>query len=135
MPVEDIRIKEIYSRAPYDTLVRFVGNNIVRIATIRELLEAYSIDEIAEYGKLILYPITNITEQQKQQLEDIAEGRFSKIGYFRGMEKMWLDDVTRMVDLLKQWHVDYNDLIPRNMAVDANESNAYETYISDIDLK
>lgn len=129
MPVDNLKIKEICNRVPYNTLMEFVEDNNVYIAPVGELVEKYSLEELVEYGKLILYPLSSINEDQQKQLQDILNCSYSKTGYFKNAERVWLDDITKVIDLLYEWHIDFNDLIIRNKAIDATESQAYEKYV------
>ena len=132
MPVDNLRYKEICSRIPYDTLVEFTDNNEVRIATIKELMESHSLSEIEEYGKLILYPLSSLNDSQKQELgQAMYNSMLMMCGYFKNYKEneVWLEDMTIVTDKLYEWHIDFNDMVIRNMAIDATKTDAYERYI------
>ena len=132
MPVDNIRYKEICSRIPYDTLVEFTDNNEVRIATIKELMESHSLEEIAEYGKLILYPLSSLNNSQKQELGQAMYNSMLMIcGYFKNYKEneVWLVDMTIVTDKLYEWNIDFNDMVVRGIAIDATKTDAYERYI------
>lgn len=129
MPIDNLKLKEICNRIPYKTLMEFVDNTSVIIAPVSELIEKYPLEELVEYGKLILYPISYIKERQQQELQEILNCSYSKTGYFKDAERVWLDDITKVVDLLYEWHIDFNDLIQNNKALNALENDAYINYI------
>lgn len=132
MPVDNIQYKEICSRIPYNTLVEFTDNNEVRIATIKELMESHSLEEITEYGKLILYPLSSLNDSQKQELGQAMYNSMLMIcGYFKNYKEneVWLEDMTIVTDKLYEWNIDFNDMIIRGMAIDATKTNVYESYI------
>jgi hypothetical protein len=132
MPVDNIQYKEICSRTPYSTLVEFTDNNEVRIATIKELMESHSLEEITEYGKLILYPLSSLNDSQKQELSQAMYNSMLMIcGYFKNYKEneVWLVDMTIVTDKLYEWNIDFNDMIIRGMAIDATKTDAYERYI------
>ena len=132
MPVDNIRYKEICSRIPYNTLVEFTDNNEVRIATIKELMESHSLEEITEYGKLILYPLSSLNDSQKQELGQAMYNSMLMIcGYFKNYKEneVWLEDMTIVTDKLYEWNIDFNDMVIRGMAIDATKTDAYEKYV------
>lgn len=129
MPVDNLRVKEICNRIPYNTLMVFTEDNDEYIAPVGELIEQHSLEELAEYGKLVLYPLSYINKSQQKKLQDILNCSYSKTGYFKNTEQVWLDDITKVIDLLYEWHIDFNDLIVRDIAIDATETDIYENYV------
>lgn len=132
MPVDNMQYKEICSRIPYNTLVEFTDNNEVRIATIKELMESHSLEEITEYGKLILYPLSSLNDSQKQELgQAMCNSMLMICGYFKNYKEneVWLEDMTIVTDKLYEWNIDFNGMVIRNMAIDATKTDAYERYI------
>lgn len=139
--IDNLYIKEVCSRLPYNTLMEFTDSNCVRIATIKDLLDSYPIEEIIAHGKLILYPLNEISEDMREQLGTILDSHFSKNGYFNiyevgAFDRIWLDDMVKILDILYSNHIDYNGLILNGRAKNANsysndnKFNAYEIYSS-----
>lgn len=94
-----------------------------------------SISKKSDYNKFItvqvdqikpwLFPLSSITEKQRQELQDLAnDNRFSKNGYFN-LDRIWVEDIYKIMNKLNEWHIDYNRLIESNNANDASTINIY----------
>lgn len=94
-----------------------------------------SISKKSDYNKFItvqvdqikpwLFPLSSITEKQRQELQDLAnDNRFSKNGYFN-LDRIWVEDIYKIMNKLNEWHIDYNRLIESNDANDASTINIY----------
>ena len=94
-----------------------------------------SISKKYDYNKFItvqvdqikpwLFPLSSITEKQKQELQSLAnDNRFSKNGYFN-LDRIWVEDIYKIMNKLNEWHIDYNRLIESNDANDASTINIY----------
>jgi hypothetical protein len=94
-----------------------------------------SISKKSDYNKFItiqvdqikpwLFPLSSITEKQRQELQELAnDNRFSKNGYFN-LDRIWVEDIYKIMNKLNEWHIDYNRLIESNNANDASTINIY----------
>ena len=94
-----------------------------------------SISKKSDYNKFItvqvdqikpwLFPLSSITEKQRQELQELAnDNRFSKNGYFN-LDRIWVEDIYQIMNKLNEWHIDYNKLIESNNANDASTINIY----------
>lgn len=94
-----------------------------------------SISKKSDYNKFItvqvdqikpwLFPLSSITEKQRQELQELAnDNRFSKNGYFN-LDRIWVEDIYKIMNKLNEWHIDYNRLIESNDANDASTINIY----------
>lgn len=94
-----------------------------------------SISKKSDYNKFItvqvdqikpwLFPLSSITEKQRQELQRLAnDNRFSKNGYFN-LDRIWVEDIYKIMNKLNEWHIDYNRLIESNNANDASTINIY----------
>ena len=88
-----------------------------------------------DYNKLItcqvdevkpwLFPLSSISESQRLELQSIAnDNRFSKNGYFN-LDRIWVEDMYKIMNKLNEWHIDYNRLIESNNANDATNKIVY----------
>ena len=133
--MDNLYIKEVCSRIPYNTLMEFTEPNQVKVATIKDLLETHPIEEVVAHGKLILFPLEEISNDLRTQLEDILDVRFSKNGYFNNVDRIWLDNMNKILDILYENHIDFNNIIFTGQAKNANsyavgdKFNAYEIYL------
>lgn len=94
-----------------------------------------SISKKSDYNKFItvqvdqikpwLFPLSSITEKQRQELQSLVnDNRFSKNGYFN-LDRIWVEDIYKIMNKLNKWHIDYNRLIESNNANDASTINIY----------
>lgn len=94
-----------------------------------------SISKKSDYNKFItvqvdqikpwLFPLSSISEKQRQELQELAnDNRFSKNGYFN-LDRIWVEDIYKIMNKLNEWHIDYNRLIESNNANDASTINIY----------
>lgn len=94
-----------------------------------------SISKKHDYNKFItiqvdqikpwLFPLSSITEKQRQELQSLVnDNRFSKNGYFN-LDRIWVEDIYKIMNKLNEWHIDYNRLIESNDANDASTINIY----------
>lgn len=94
-----------------------------------------SISKKSDYNKFItiqadqikpwLFPLSSITEKQRQELQGLVnDNRFSKNGYFN-LDRIWVEDIYKIMNKLNEWHIDYNRLIESNNANDASTINIY----------
>lgn len=94
-----------------------------------------SISKKPDYNKFItiqvdqikpwLFPLSSITEKQRQELQSLVnDNRFSKNGYFN-LDRIWVEDIYKIMNKLNEWHIDYNRLIESNDANDASTINIY----------
>ena len=133
--VDNLYIKEVCSRIPYNTLMEFTEPNQVRVATIKDLLETHPIEEVVAHGKLILVPLEEISNDVRIQIEDVLDARFSKTGYFNNVDRIWLDNMGNILNILYENHIDFNNMILNGYAENANsytvgdKFNAYEIYL------
>lgn len=75
--------------------------------------------------KLYLYPLSSLSESQREKLQDIVKGqRFSKNGYFN-VDRIWVEEMANIIDLFHKWHIDYRGMIDQGKAIDATNKIVY----------
>jgi hypothetical protein len=118
----DILLKDLSARLPYGVKVQLSTNEVgilhevaKRICTVftkGRIIPPDFFDVRINDIKLYLFPLSSLTEEQKEELADmeIASEEFFGV---------------KTVDWLNAHHFDYRGLISRGLAVDATNLNIY----------
>lgn len=80
--------------------------------------------------KPYLFPLSSMTEEQKEELDKITYGSVSiNKDYFYDLDncsKISTNDIINVIDWLKANHFDYRGLIEKSLALDATNLGIYE---------
>ena len=122
-------IKDLSSRLPYKVIVDYAynafdvrkGNYIKRGSKC--ILNCHLLDvfisprqnEKGEYIKPYLFPLSSMTEEQKQEYQHITERWMYDSSY----------SISDSTDWLNKNHFDYRGLIKKGLAIDATGLNIY----------
>ena len=115
---KELLLKDLCERLPYRVKIS-VNNNIESLQGINVL------DNVVEYGlflssdieevKPYLFPLSSMTEEQKQEYQHITERWMYDSSY----------SISDSIDWLNAHHFDYRNLIQMNLAIDATGLNIY----------
>lgn len=129
---KELLFKDLCARLPYGVKVTFFNEDLtyhsepktlIGIECINNLNYSRLEDEdgnttIVEFVKPYLFPISTMTEQQKQEM--------SSFDPFKTDEVKTLGDwAICLVKFYNKHHFDYNGLIPKGLAIDATGKNIY----------
>ena len=141
---------DLSGRINYDVIVCFNGVSNVKLESVSSYEEVgledgtihlYDISEIKPY----LYPLSNMTEEQKKEFKEISKCEY-KIRDYGGFdsEGVYLIEIGKceyeydidttfeefyfnyeVIDWLNKNHFDYRGLISKGLAIDATNLNIY----------
>ena len=145
---KDLLIKDLFTRIPYDVKVN-CNDKIYNICGIQGFNICWLSNENnvnafttagVKYIKPYLFPLTSITEEQMEELEELCDMYTPDDDYnpyaCLGIEILYkhvLDDgykfikdfKTDVIDWFHKNHIDYRGLIPMGLAIDASGLNIY----------
>ena len=121
---KDLLDKDLCGRLPYMPMVEYKGEtyNILGITHGRLVLckpfMSYTLDEcpLVEEVKPYLYPLSNMTEEQKEEYKDLLDNQYSFDAN---------SNIFTVQDFYCKYHLDYRGLIPMELALDATGLNIY----------
>ena len=144
--LRDILLKDLCAKLPYGVKVQVFNYGIEAVETLYEIdLDGYisTIEgDILKYSyKPYLFPMSNMTEEQEEELITITNGKFR---YMWGdinnaiprkntsewgiSENAFINSI-EVINILYTWllknHFDINGLIPMGLALDATGLNIY----------
>ena len=115
---KELLLKDLCERLPYGVKIS-VNNNIESLQGINVL------DNVVEYGlflssdieevKPYLFPLSSMTEEQKQEYQHITERWMYDSSY----------SISDSIDWLNVHHFDYRGLIEKGLAIDATVLDIY----------
>lgn len=149
---KDLLLKDLCARVPYGVKVRskipinqneskeFIGQ-VTSVHYNVSIVQVGGFDVIADYNpyfeiKPYLFPLSSVSEDQKYDFycrfikNDCNFDDFKKFLY----DGMWrrklltftsLYDIEAIIDWFHKNHIDYRDLIPMGLAIDATGKNIY----------
>lgn len=123
---KELLLKDLCARLPYGVKAKYYGS--AEECECYDTIEGiYPIDDeivIGQYGlsvgeiKPYLFPLSSMTDEQKKELRAFdsldAESTMS-LGEW----------AIQLVDFYNKYHLDYRDLIPKGLAIDATGKNIY----------
>lgn len=77
-----------------------------------------------EYCKPYLFPLSSMTEEQREELQELYFDYISD-EIFNNTEFVYHYDCIHLIDWLNKNHFDYRDLIEKGLAIDATNKNIY----------
>ena len=115
---KELLLKDLCERLPYGVKIS-VNNNIESLQGINVL------DNVVEYGSFLssdieevkpyLFPLSSMTEEQKQEYQHITERWMYDSSY----------SISDSIDWLNVHHFDYRGLIEKGLAIDATVLDIY----------
>ena len=115
---KELLLKDLCARLPYRVKIS-VNDNIESLQGINIL------DNVVEYGSFLssdieevkpyLFPLSSMTEEQKQEYQHITERWMYDSSY----------SIADSIDWLNKNHFDYRNLINKNLAIDCTNLNIY----------
>jgi hypothetical protein len=141
----ELLLKDLCARLPYGVKVAFFNEDLthhsesitlIGIECINNLNYSRLEDEdgnttIVEFVKPYLFPLSNMTEEQKKELKDIIDQTIVLLTTRTRNEDYGIDqgkhhfDHTLELDWLNKNHFDYRGLIEKGLAIDATGLNIY----------
>ena len=126
---KELLLKDLCARLPYDVIVDYAHNayNVHKGYYIKHdskcILSCYLLDvfisprlnEEGEYIKPYLFPLSSMTNEQKQEYQYITERWMYDSSY----------SISDSIDWLNVHHFDYRGLIEKGLAIDATGLNIY----------
>ena len=142
---KDLLLRDLCSRLPYGVKVGTADNDgslenvwdMLWYNTFTEDLKlTHSIedaDKIVDISetKPYLFPLSSMTEEQKNQLKEIWDADMNKaldyaISGEEGLSDLFqLSAAKKVIDWLNKSHFDYRGLIPMGLAIDCTNLNIY----------
>ena len=152
---KDLLLKDLCTRVPYGVKCKILETNEVKILGSIQydgentLFDFWEDDQKIQYGyqlylsefKPYLFPISSMTEEQKEEYYSLADDVTIKPGqgsYFgikihciklgisdNPHEEVWDYVDLDAIDWLNKNHFDYRGLIERGLAIDATDKNIY----------
>ena len=117
---KDLLLQDLCARLPYNVKVQYqVGSQLPNIKVFNarqydELRNGSYIDEWLKCTfKPCLFPLSSMTEEQKEELIAILEDKSDDEFEYK------------VVDFYNKNHLDYRGLIPKELAIDATNLNIY----------
>ena len=117
---KELRLKDLCARLLYNVKVLY-NNKVFNVDYISAIYEEIKLDIPDNYTidisdvKPYLFPLSSMTEEQKQEYQYITE--------------RWMHDssysISDSIDWLNKHHFDYRNLIDKNLAIDATGLNIY----------
>lgn len=131
---KDLLLKDLCARLPYNPMVEYKGEayNVLGITCERLILckpfMSCALNEypLVEEVKPYLFPMSSMTEEQREKYESLCETSYSRhyecgpIAY-----NTKFHDTVESIDYLIENHFDYRGLIPKGLAEDATGLNIY----------
>jgi hypothetical protein len=135
---KDLLLKDLFSRLPYGVKCKYYDHyeGAYDEGTIRgfERHEYMEIDGVCihvEEVKPYLFPLSSMTDEQKEELEDmnwsfddsVINNIVECLGYHRQFVTHF--DCFVLIDWLNKKHFDYRGLIEKGLAIDCTNLNIY----------
>lgn len=121
---KDLLLKDLCVRLPYKVKISIpeLVTNKEQVETLNEIFKGndnlYRVNDsgiLIEYIKPYLFPLSSMTEEQKQEYQYITERWMYDSSY----------SISDSIDWLNKNHFDYRGLIPMRLAIDATGLNIY----------
>ena len=120
---KDLLLKDLCARLPYKLNAQIPDEYGGHTSVIESIdIDGFVVDfecvqiEI-EYIKPYLFPLSSMTEGQKEEHKDLLDNQYSFDGN---------GNIFTLQDFYCKYHIDYRGLIPMGLALDATNLNIYE---------
>ena len=119
---KDLLLKDLCSRLPYGVKVQTtyinpqtkerkdIGMDVLSTVEISMLIEG------AEEHKPYLFPLSSMTEEQKEEHKDLLDNQYTFDAN---------GNIFTLQDFYCKYHIDYRGLIPKGLAIDCTNLNIY----------
>lgn len=119
---KDLLRKDLLARLPYGVVIKEEYGDYINVnlynANIEHLIDRIS----AGVDKLVLRPMSSMTDMEKQQFNLLSMNRIVPDGFGKDIQMFSI----KCIDWLNEHNLDYRDLIPMGLASPAPEG-MYET--------
>ena len=136
---KELLLQDLCGRLPYNVHVNYKGEiyGVLGISYGRLILCKPFMSQTLEYCplveevKLCLFPLSSMTEEQKNQLTEIWDADMNKaldyaISGEEGLSDLFkLSAAKKVINWFIKNHFDYRGLIPKSLAIDATGLNIY----------
>ena len=119
---KELLLKDLTARLPYNVEVDY-NNSVCEVLSIDKYNEELGIWKSPGYSPIVkleevkpyLFPLSSMTEEQKQEYQYITERWMYDSSY----------SISDSIDWLNKNNFDYRGLIPMGLALDATNKNIY----------
>lgn len=125
-------MKDLCGRLPYGVKVQSYNyeEDIETIETLYEInsdgyTSTIECDTLKNIHKPYLFPLSSMTEEQKQYLKNRFCYDWNNEPYDLWICQIEIGDVDELIDWFYKNHIDYRNLIDENLAIDATGLNIY----------
>lgn len=127
---KNLLLKDLSSRLPYGVILNccnIVGEKLYTIDSNGLVNEDYDLEEVKPY----LFPMSSMTEEQKEELENLGWNfdnfEIHNVNECLGTYREYVahSDCSTLIDWLNRHHFDYRGLIKKGLAIDATGLNIY----------
>ena len=118
---KELLLKDLNARLPYGVKIELTWWVMDEGTYVNVTLEPEHIEQLLNYEnytteiKPYLFPLSNMTEEQKKEYQYITERWMYDSSY----------SISDSIDWLNKNHFDYRGLIPMELAIDATNLNIY----------
>lgn len=124
---KEVLLKDLCARLPYGVKVQDELGRINKLVIGNADLVRLYYNDFSTYSeeKLslpYLFPLSNMTEEQKEEYCQLQQ----KVIY--NSKGVVNEDITKYINWCYKNHLDINDLIPKELAIDATGLNIYQDY-------
>ena len=110
---KELLLKDLCARLPYGVKVQMADGAIEELLNVN--VNTFICNGLRGLPKPYLFPLSSMTEEQKQEFENITTIK-------DGILTVW---TTSSYDWLNENHFDYRGLIKKGLAIDATGLNIY----------
>lgn len=119
----ELLFKDLCTRLPYGVKVQVFNYGVESVETLYQIdLDGYIStvegDELKYSYKPYLFPLSSMTEEQKEEYQYITERWMYDSSY----------SISDSIDWLNKNNFDYRGLIEKGLAIDATGKNIYQYY-------
>lgn len=132
---KDLLLKDLCARLPYgvkvnneiqgDFVIYGVSENYIFARTGNKYGWINHVDFHIEKVKPYLFPMSSMTEEQKQYLKNRFCYDWNGEPYDSWKCQIEIGDVNELIDFFHKNHLDYHNLIPKGSAIDATGLSIY----------
>lgn len=121
---KELLIKDLTARLPYEVKVKIsciespltvLSINTNGVAWVKGD-KGYPFDIDWEYCKPYIFPLSSMTEEQKEEHKDLLDNQYSFDAN---------GNIFTLQDFYCKYHLDFRGLIPMGLAIDATNLNIY----------
>ena len=137
---QDLLIKDLCARLPYGVKISIpeLWTNEEKVETLNEIFKGnndlYRVNSkgmLIKYIKPYLFPLSSMTKEQEQELEELGLGYYATYQDIDDDGYLWDEKIFQMIpctetdDWINANHFDYRGLIEKSLALDATGKNIY----------